>query len=63
MQFVSNLMGTGLEDKQYSFANTPLIAAQPPLAMASMSHAGLVLRRDMMSYCCNSVNTRCCGVV
>jgi hypothetical protein len=33
--------------EQYSLANTPLKAAHPPLAIASMSQAGLVLGRDM----------------
>lgn len=33
---------------QYSFANTPLKAAQPPLAIARRSHAGCVFMKDMV---------------
>jgi hypothetical protein len=33
---------------QYSLANTPLKAAQPPLAIARISHAGLLFGRDMV---------------
>jgi hypothetical protein len=36
-----------MEGQAYSLANTPLKAAQPPLAIASMSHAGLLFGRDM----------------
>jgi hypothetical protein len=35
------------EREHYSFANTPLKAAHPPLAIASKSHAGLLCGRDM----------------
>lgn len=35
------------ERAHYSFANTPLKAAHPPLAIASKSHAGLLCGRDM----------------
>jgi hypothetical protein len=36
------------ERNAYSFAKTPLKAAHPPLAMASMSHGDFVVGIDML---------------
>jgi hypothetical protein len=42
-------------------ANTPLNAAHPPLAIASISHAGRDFGRDMIVYVAASRNMPCDG--
>lgn len=40
---------------KYSFAKTPLKAAQPPLAIANKSHAGCVFSSDIIGDCIQRV--------
>jgi hypothetical protein len=57
------LLASGLiwDGRSYSFANTPLKAAQPPLAIASMSHAGCVFRKDMTKHVVKLLGVRSDG--